>query len=95
MMQEAAWKKSGKVLKIAYLGKDGRSIDEKRFRSLYLEFIQKHNNTFDDECVPQDQGVYTDLVVTLLDFVNPKCPSSAQTCHLYRAWHWAWAHIHR
>ncbi|KAL0023092.1 hypothetical protein WJX77_000674 [Trebouxia sp. C0004] len=57
MMQETAWKKSSKVLKIAYLGKDGRSVDEKRFHSSYLEWVQKHNNTFDDECVPQDQGV--------------------------------------
>lgn len=67
MMQETAWKKSSKVLKIAYLGKDGRLVDEKRFHSLYLEWVQKHNNTFDDECVPQDQGVYADHVVTLLD----------------------------
>ncbi len=71
MMQEAAWKKSSKVLKIAYLGKDGRLIDEKRFHSSYLEWVQTHNNTFDDECVPQDHGVYTDHNVILLKFVNP------------------------
>ncbi len=71
MMQEAAWKKSSKVLKIAYLGKDGRLMDEKRFHSSYLEWVQTHNNTYDDECVPQDQGVYADHVVTLLDFANP------------------------
>ncbi|DBB11639.1 TPA: hypothetical protein ACH3X3_007022 [Trebouxia sp. C0006] len=57
MMQEAAWKKSSKLLKIVYLGKDGRFVDEKRFHSLYLEWVQTHNNTFDDECVPQDHGV--------------------------------------
>ncbi len=71
MMQETAWKKSSKALKIAYLGKDGRPVDEKRFHSSYLEWVQKHNNTFDDECIPQDQGVYADHVVTLLDSLNP------------------------
>ncbi|KAL0024570.1 hypothetical protein WJX79_009165 [Trebouxia sp. C0005] len=60
MMQEAAWKKSSKALKIAYLDKDGRFVkfvDEKRFHSSYLEWVQKQHNMFDDECVPQDQGV--------------------------------------
>ncbi len=70
-MQEAAWKKSSKLLKIVYLGKDGRFVDEKRFHSLYLEWVQTHNNTFDDECVPQDHGVYTDHNAILLNFVNP------------------------
>lgn len=71
MMQETAWRKSNKALKIAYLGKDGRPLDEKTFHSLYLGWVQKHNNTFDDECVPQDQGVYADPVLTFLDSVNP------------------------
>lgn len=95
MMQEAAWKKSSKALKIAYLDKDGRFVkfvDEKRFHSSYLEWVQKQHNMFDDECVPQDQGVYADHLVILQDVV---ISNVAQTRHLYGVWRWAWAHSHR